>query len=153
MLDALLPHLQRGSCFAMVGVIWIIQLVHYPAFLWVDRKRFREFSRFHADSITPVVLPLMVTEAGSACGLLWNAWKRLDGSTDAAGLLNLQLLNVASVAVVWLWTFVVSVPCHERLASEGWDESTIRWLIRSNWVRTFVWTGRGLLLFTSSIET
>lgn len=135
----LLPELHRSSCFAMVGVIWIIQLVHYPAFLWIDRVHFKAFSRFHADSITPVVLPLMVTELGSACGLL------LLHNVSALGM-----INVASIVVIWLWTFFVSVPCHEKLAAEGWQEDTIRWLIHSNWMRTALWTSRGAALLAAS---
>ena len=133
---ALLSKLHSFSCYAMLGVIWIIQLVHYPSFLWVDKKKMREFSRFHADSITPVVLPLMVTELGSACGLLY-----FGGAISTAGL-----LNVASIAIIWLWTFLVSVPCHERLSAEGWDVGTVRWLIRSNWLRTVVWSSRSAVL-------
>lgn len=124
----------------MVGVIWIIQVVHYPSFLWVDRKHFQSFAQFHTNRITPVVLPLMVTELGSACGLVL----RSDSIHSAA------VANVASIVLIWLWTFFVSVPCHEKLAAEGWEEDTVRWLIHSNWLRTALWTGRGMLLLLSS---
>ena len=137
----LLPELHRSSCFAMVGVIWIIQLVHYTAFLWVSKKHFKDFSRFHANSITPIVLPLMVTELGSACGMLL---------LNADPYHSVDVINVASIVVIWLWTFLVSVPCHDKLAAFGWEEDTIRWLIRSNWLRTVLWTGRGTALLRAS---
>ena len=101
------------------------------------------FARFHADSITPVVLPLMLAEAATAAALYWrapadspNSWHRW---------------NVGSIAFVWASTFLLSVPCHERLSSRGWHAATHALLVRTNWLRTIVWTGRAGALFLAAL--
>jgi hypothetical protein len=123
-------------------VIWTIQLVHYPSFLYVDKQRFQDFSKFHADAITPIVLPLMFVELISACVLLVNSENYGSYSTNCC-------INVASIAAIWAWTFVVSVPCHERLSAKGWHEPTVVWLINSNWIRTVLWSMRSAVLLSS----
>ena len=38
--------------YVLVGLIWTIQLVHYPAFTYVENQRFTEFEQFHAKRIS-----------------------------------------------------------------------------------------------------
>jgi hypothetical protein len=40
---------QIFSCFFMTGVIWLIQIVHYPAFALIDPNKFLEFHAMHSD--------------------------------------------------------------------------------------------------------
>ena len=40
------------STCALIGLIWIVQIVHYPSFYFVEDKRFVEFESFHKKSIT-----------------------------------------------------------------------------------------------------
>ena len=128
-LDDVLTLTHGASCFALFGVIWIVQLVHYPAFSWVRQREFAAFARFHADGITPVVLPLMLAEAATA----WHVW------------------NVASIGLVWGATFALSVPCHERLSARGWHAATHARLVRTNWLRTAVWTARAGGVFVAAL--
>ena len=121
----------------MTGVIWLVQLVHYPLMAGWPHDRFGEWESLHRRAIGPVVVPAMLAE-GVAAGLLlvwpprrgprWPAWA-------AAGLLIL----------VWGSTFLVQVPCHERL-SAGWDAAVHSRLVAGNWIRTLAWTGRLALL-------
>jgi hypothetical protein len=46
---------------------------------------------------------------------------------------------------VWGSTFLLQVPCHERL-SAGWDEAVHARLVATNWIRTAGWTLRLVLL-------
>jgi hypothetical protein len=55
------------------------------------------------------------------------------------------LLATVLLALIWLSTAVVQVPLHQSLAAR-YDDSTLRRLVRSNWLRTMAWTARGLLL-------
>ena len=52
--------------WALVGLIWTIQLVHYPSFSFVAEDHFLEFHRHHTRSITWVVMPLMLVELALA---------------------------------------------------------------------------------------
>ena len=54
-------------------------------------------------------------------------------------------ISASLVAIVWLSTFVLQVPIHNRLKS-GKDERLIRRLVATNWVRTIAWSLKALLL-------
>ena len=57
------------------------------------------------------------------------------------------IAGAALVGAIWLSTFAVQVPCHARLAS-GFSPAAWRLLVRSNWLRTGMWSAR-LALATS----
>ena len=122
------------STLALVGLIWTIQLAHYPAFAYVRDDVFIAFEAFHQRAISIVVMPLMLLELGAALALL--QWR-----PDAIPL-ALAMLGVALVAIVWLSTFFVQVPLHHRLA-QGYDGDAIRRLVATNWIRTVAWSLRG----------
>lgn len=129
----LLTHL--ACTWALVGLIWTIQVVHYPLFARVGPEGFTRYHTDHTRLITYVVAPLMVVEALSAAALV------LDAGIPPA----LSWTGVALVGVVWLTTGAVSVPCHSRL-SLGFDAEAHRRLVITNWIRTAAWTARGLLV-------
>ena len=78
--------LQLASTWFLVGLIWTIQVVHYPLFAAVGTDRFVAYEASHARLITLVVGPVMLVEAATA-GLLvvmrpepvpaWIAWTGL----------------------------------------------------------------------------
>ena len=130
--------LQLASTWFMVGLIWMVQIVHYPMF---DRVGVEQFVRYEADHtrlITPVVGVPMLIELGSAIGLLLVCWQ----NPQQRALLGAALMMLLAI---WLTTAFWSVPCHSKLAS-GYDAVSHRSLVMSNWVRTILWTGRGLVL-------
>jgi hypothetical protein len=120
----------------MAGVIWIMQLVHYPMFRSLDRTTFSASHHYHSRSISIIVMPVMVIEIGLASLLCWNQ-KFLDVQSDVA--LALLLVN-------WATTFFVIVPLHDRLRSNGFQDDVHASLLRWNWVRTIGWTARGLIV-------
>jgi hypothetical protein len=126
-----------GVSCALAGLIWTIQVVHYPLMAQVPREAFNDYHTRHTRRITIVVAPLMLGEVLLALALL--AWRPLGvpvWSTWAA---------FALVAVCWLSTALVQVPLHGRL-SQGLDLVAARRLVATNWIRTVAWTARALLL-------
>ena len=126
--------LHAAATWALVGLIWVVQVVIYPQFGAVGRA---EFAAYHADytrRISWVVGPLMLAELGSA------AWLLARGERCGWFLISLGLL-----AVNWLSTAAVQVPLHGRL-ERGFEEKAHRALVRTNWVRTSAWTARGALV-------
>ncbi|MFT7579204.1 MAG: hypothetical protein ACI9MR_000866 [Myxococcota bacterium] len=119
---------------ALVGLIWTIQLVHYPSFAFVSETRFAAFHAFHGRQITWLVAPLMVVEAGTA---LWLAVAMASEPWLWVGL--------GLVGVIWASTMGVQVPIHRRL-SETRSEADCARLVRTNWIRTVAWTARGVIL-------
>ena len=131
---------QLASTLPLVGLIWTIQLVHYPLFDAVRGDLFARFHRAHSMRITWIVMPLMVVELGAAIGgvALFEPASHLLGHVATwAGFL--------AVVVIWAATFLLSVPMHDRLAA-GFDVVAHRRLVWTNWVRTAAWTARGVLL-------
>jgi hypothetical protein len=123
-------------CLVLVGLIWTIQIVHYPLFARVGAETWSAYHAEHTARITVLVGPLMVAELLLAFGLVavapderrWVAW-----------------LAAALVGVAWLSTMLVSVPIHGRIASVP-DAEGIAALVRTNWIRTVAWTLRAGLL-------
>lgn len=130
--DLLLLH--GAAAWALTGLIWTIQLVHYPMFSEVAPERFRAFEEAHQWRVTLIVAPLMLGEAGTAALLLWL------GFADPWFLVSLPPL-----ALIWVSTALIQVPLHNRLAL-GFDAAAHQKLVRGNWIRTVSWTARGLLL-------
>ena len=132
----LLLFAHAAATLAMTGLIWFVQLVHYPLFACVDRRGFAEFERLHQARTTWVVAPLMLTELATAVALVrtppgeaWAAW---------------TWTGLALVGFLWATTALVQVPLHKRLDA-GWDAAAHRALVRSNWWRTAGWTARGVV--------
>ena len=117
----------------LVGVIWLVQLVQYPMFEFLDRATFVKSHAFHTSAIGFVVGPPMLVELVLAGAILWR-------SRSAAAICGFLL-----VVVLWGLTFFVMVPLHERLAKEGFSPGVHRALVLWNWPRTFAWTARGLI--------
>lgn len=128
----LIVHL--SSCAFMTGLIWVIQLVHYPSFHFVEKKDFVAFEAFHSQRITWIVLPVMSLELFTAVGLFWMSLQ-----TPNFGL---TALTLGSVGALWVYTLMVSAPLHGRLLREDYSKKIVETLVNTNWVRTLLWTAR-----------
>ena len=125
------------STWTMVGVIWFVQVVHYPLL-----------------SVVPVQSAASVAvEHQRRTGWVVCAPMALEGVT------TLALLVLVPEGVAWFvpWlagiplavalgaTILLSVPRHERMAREP-DAQVGKELVSTNWVRTIAWTLRGLIV-------
>jgi len=118
----------------MVGLIWVIQLVHYPLFARIGAAEFEAYEREHMRRIGWIVGPVMTVELATA-GLL--AWRLPAGVMPV-----LAWSGLAMVVAIWVSTAAVQAPLHARLA-RGKDERLIARLVSSNWLRTVLWSARG----------
>ncbi len=131
--------LQLLTTLAMFGLIWFVQVVHYPLFLQVGPAQFPAYEAAHASRTTYVVAPLMLLELASSLALLLPGWRPAAvGAFEAwAGALL--------VAVIWLSTALLQVPLHNQLQA-GYSAELIRRLVATNWIRTAAWTARAILI-------
>ena len=129
--------IHAGATLSMGGLIWFVQVVHYPLFASVGRETAPAYFQLHTRLTGFVVVPLMLTELVTAVLLMWQPPSGVPYPALTAGLVLLVL--------VWVSTFVLQVPCHRQL-SDGWDELTIRRLVRTNWIRTLLWSARSILV-------
>ncbi len=117
----------------MMGLIWFVQLVHYPLFDQVGPEGFAEYEAAHQRRTTWVVGPLMALEGVTALVI-------------AAGLRHevgvvLPLIGLGLLAAIHLSTVALQVPAHTAL-SAGYDRAIVRRLVGTNWIRTCGWTLR-----------
>ncbi|WP_339745916.1 hypothetical protein [uncultured Rubinisphaera sp.] len=121
----------------MTGLIWFVQIVHYPLLAATGLAEFSAYEKRHMSLTTWVVMPPMLVEIATAVLLFWF---RPD---DVA---SWQVwCGVILLAIIWLSTAFLQVPCHEKLAN-GFDAEVQQRLVATNWIRTIAWTLRGLLI-------
>ena len=130
----LIIHLIATS--VMVGVIWVIQLVHYPSFHFIELKQYTTFQRFHMSRISYVVIPAMLTELFTLI-LIIISMDPID---------TLVLASAILLIFIWLITAVFFSGVHQKLTL-GYDQTIVDKLVKLNWGRTLLWTLR--LLFIS----
>jgi|GEM_PF-245809 len=122
----------------MTGIIWIVQIVHYPLFEQVGEPGFQGYISDHGSKITWIVFPLMTIELITGLVMTFNYDLPFDSMWAYLGILL--------IAIIWLSTAFLQVPVHNSLVREGWNPVTIRKLVTGNWIRTVSWTLRLILL-------
>ena len=131
LLLVLIVHL--GATAFMAGVIWYVQLVHYPLMAGWPHEDFPRWEAVHREQTGFVVVPGMLLEGVTAGMLLFRRPPAMPAWLLWAG--------GAMLLAIWMSTFAIQVPLHERLAS-GWDAESHARLVQTNWLRTVLWSAR-----------
>ncbi len=113
------------SSFALMSLIFLVQLHTYPLFLFVRESDFSEYHSQHMRRITWIVAPLMLTQLCSCFYLYFY---------NKIGIFDLSL-----ILLIFLSTFFISVPIHENLLKQ-YSIKLIQKLIFTNWIRTVAWS-------------
>ena len=122
----------------LTGLIWFVQIVHYPIFRKVPASHFGAYHAAHTLTTGRVVALPMLIELGIGG---WLALQPLPA--------HLRWTNYAAfgcVLLVWAVTFGVAIPLHNRMTAGGYGEAAINSLVAANWARTVGWTTRTALL-------
>ena len=128
--------LHAFSTIFMTGIIWFVQVVHYPLNAKVGEGHFTAFHKSHTSRTGWVVAAPMMIEL--FCSVL------LALSPPKAIAVELALLGLVLVVLIWITTVAFSMPCHGRL-SKGFDAGVLHKLLLTNWLRTALWSARSLL--------
>jgi hypothetical protein len=59
--------------------------------------------------------------------------------------------NAVLIVLIWLCTFLLSVPLHNRLGQKR-DVEKIRRLVATNWPRTVAWSLRTMILLWYAVK-
>ena len=121
------------STSLMVGIIWVIQLLHYPTFHFIKESDYVEFQHFHMQRISFIVVPVMIIELLSGFMLVYYFRS------------NLFILCLIILLVIWLITFVFFTKLHQSLLG-GYDKIIVNKLVQINWSRTVLWSLRLIIL-------
>jgi len=119
----------------LLVLIWLVQLIIYPSFLFYERNNLKRWHVNYTKKITYVVLPLMVGQFITAVIVLFN---------------DLSIFTLGSFLIIvslWMITFLIFVPLHNKISTDLVNRSIINKLVRLNWIRTLLWSG----LFISSL--
>ena len=120
----------------MVGLIWFVQVVHYPLYANVGSEQFPQYEALHNRLTTWVVGPAMLIEMVTAVVLV---------KYSSHASLSLASTALALLIVIWISTAALSVPAHDVLTA-GFSTEAYRRLVNTNWIRTVAWTARGVIL-------
>lgn len=135
--DSTILIIHLASTLGLTGLIWFVQIVHYPLMNQVDERAFARYHREHVRRTTSVVAAPMIVEAVTAAAIAiepparipeWQAW-----------------LGLLLVGVIWASTVMLQVPAHRRL-EQGFLGRTHRRLVATNWMRTAAWSLRAVLV-------
>lgn len=130
--------IQFASTLFMVGVIWFVQLVHYPLFGFVGQTEFSNYEMLHRSWITWVVAPAMLIEGISAAIAIWYGYRSIS-----------DWMGVVLLGIIWGSTAFIQIPYHSEL-TQAYDAEAHQSLINSNWIRTAAWSLRGAMLFRTA---
>lgn len=122
----------------MTGLIWFVQVVHYPLFNQVGAESFVNYEEKHTFRTGLVVVPIMLTELGTTVAL-WFFRPEFVSLSATHWLIGLTFL-------IWLSTFMLQVPQHTKLIRQ-FEESSYHKLVKTNWIRTIGWTIKTLVCF------
>lgn len=137
----LIAHLVATA--VMTGILWFVQVVHYPLFDKVGASHFVEYELDNTRRTSFVVGPPMAVEGVTALLLFF---------APPAGLgRGLPFIAGVLLAIVLLSTIAVQVPMHASL-SERHDTAVVARLVRSNWLRTIGWSIRTALAVAMLVQ-
>ncbi|MDW7773187.1 MAG: hypothetical protein SCH71_09895 [Desulfobulbaceae bacterium] len=114
--------------FGLVVLIWLVQLIIYPAFAYINEDEFANWHRGYVKTISSIASPLMLAQMVL---ILWLVFTQ-PGLPD--------FLMLSGIIIIWISSFSLSVPCHKKLTQIGKNQSVITRLVRTNWIRTILWT-------------
>lgn len=122
----------------LIVLIWLVQLIIYPSFRYTEEKEFISWHHRYTGLIGAIVSPLMLLQAGVE---IWV------GITQ-----DPRWIRILLIALIWISTFTMSVPCHWRLHIVGKNMVIIRRLIVTNLPRTLLWSTLFLETLTSCLK-
>ena len=132
-----------ATCF-MTGLIWFVQIVHYPLMSLIPRDLCIRYANKHQARTTRVVAPAMVLEVLTGIFISILAPEKT--------IFIFSLIGLALIAIIWLSTFFIQVPQHRRLSDA--DMNACGPLVKLNWIRTVAWSARAILVLVMlALET
>ena len=81
-----------AATFVMVGIIWFVQIVHYPLFARVGTTGFPAYSAAHSRLTGLVVGPPMLAEAATAVALVLGPPPGVSSWLAVSGLVLLAVI-------------------------------------------------------------
>ncbi|MGB3607746.1 MAG: hypothetical protein WA775_15925 [Psychroserpens sp.] len=114
--------------FGLVVLIWMVQLIVYPSFLYYTQTNLCGWHKRYTANLSIIVMPLMFGQLGIY-------------AFQAILLPTLfSITGFAIVILLWAITFIQFVPLHRAISEQRATQRTLRALVLRNWIRTGLWS-------------
>ncbi len=114
--------------FGLVVLIWIIQLIIYPSFIYYPNENLVPWHRKYAFRFSFIVIPLMLGQLGISI-------------YQVIAFANLYtVLSLVIILLIWISTFLQFVPIHSKISKGSTSEEMLNSLVTKNWLRTSLWS-------------
>ena len=114
--------------FGLLVLIWMVQVIIYPGFTYYNSTDLLKWHSSYTKRISYVVIPLMLGQL-------------ILGLSEAYCCPSIYTLGILFlILAVWVLTFRIFVPMHQKIAEGHADSTFLHSLISKNWLRTFLWT-------------
>tara|TARA_Y100000389_G_scaffold23346_1_gene19969 strand:+ start:736 stop:1116 length:381 start_codon:yes stop_codon:yes gene_type:complete len=123
----------------MLGLIFVTQIVSYPLFFKVEMDNFAAFHDDYVKRISFIAVPVMLAELFISTLVYYNFKS------------TLSLLLLLLIVLIFLSTFLLQVPIHEKIKFGGRRFLFSR-LVNTNWIRTFGWFVKSIISFLIIFE-
>ena len=120
----------------MTGAIWLAQLSQYPLLEYVGKRNFINYEKQHIHRISGIAWFIIYLEIITGAALLFYTPSFISFWVPAAGFVL--------VCIIWATTHFIQYPIHKKLA-HGFDKDLLNKLVKTNWIRTIVWSLRAIL--------
>jgi len=129
--------IQTLATAMMTGIIWFVQIAHYPLFEKIPKEGFVAYENCNTTRTAWVVAPIMLVEISTALALILSGYR--------IAYNPLYLIALGCLLLIWLSTLLVQIPLHGILSLRA-DPRTMDLLVLGNWIRTLLWSLRLALL-------
>ncbi len=129
-MEDLLPVLNLIFDFGCLVLIALVQGVIYPSFTFYNKEALFRWHRKYVERVSAVVIPLMGGQLLLSLSIYYFRYQPF------------YLVKLLLVLLVWLLTFTIFVPLHNRISKENHSEKVsmiTEDLVKKNWYRTVLW--------------
>lgn len=112
----------------LVILIWMVQLIIYPSFLYYKIENLYSWHQKYTFRIAIIVVPLMLFQL--IYGLIISFY---------FPTIN-HFIYLTLVIFLWVFTFFNFAPLHHRISKRNINNKLLTTLIYRNWIRTFLWS-------------
>lgn len=125
-----------AACWYMTGLMWLTQLVSYPALATVPATDAPALERTQQARLVSLSMPATITALAAGVFIAINA--------DSQGVTALAIALVSVLMIVGLLVGSVQSSQHQRLM-KSFDKELHRRMVTGNWVTTLGWTTAAVL--------
>lgn len=120
--------LQLVIDFGLVVLIWMVQLLIYPAFKYFNKTELFRWHHRYTMRMALIVAPLMLSQLV----LSIYSWY--------LKIMALAGWHLVLVILAWISTFVFFVPIHKKLSHHNSSSQLLLKLVHYNWLRVIIWS-------------